>query len=30
MGHNSPFLGWELGGRVTHTLIDGKIVYTYG
>jgi len=29
-GHNSPFLGWELGGRVTHTLIDGKIVYTYG
>lgn len=29
MGHNSPFLGWELQGRVNYTLINGKIVYTY-
>jgi len=26
-GKNSPFIGWELKGRVTHTLLDGKIVY---
>ena len=26
-GHNSPFLGWELKGRVTHTLLGGKPVY---
>jgi dihydroorotase len=26
-GHNSPFLGWELKGRVTHTLCGGRIVY---
>lgn len=27
LGKNSPFLGWSLQGRVTHTLTDGKLVY---
>jgi len=26
-GVNSPFLGWEFEGRVTHTLFEGKVVY---
>ncbi len=26
-GKNSPFTGWELRGKVTHTLMDGRIVY---
>jgi dihydroorotase len=26
-GHNSPFLGWELRGRVTHTFVGGQLVY---
>ena len=26
-GQNSPFIGWELPGRVTHTLLEGQIVY---
>ncbi len=26
-GQNSPFLGWELLGQVTHTLLEGRIVY---
>lgn len=26
-GKNSPFLGWEMTGKVTHTLLDGKIIY---
>jgi dihydroorotase len=26
-GHNTPFLGWHLKGRVTHTLLGGKLVY---
>jgi len=26
-GHNSPFLGWEFKGRVTHTLLAGHIVF---
>jgi len=26
-GHNSPFLNWELKGKVTHTLLNGKITY---
>lgn len=28
-GHNSPFIGQTFQGRVTHTLINGKVVYTY-
>lgn len=28
LGHNSPFLGCELKGKVTYTLINGQIVYT--
>ena len=28
-GHNTPFLGWEFRGRVTHTLIGGKLVYQH-
>lgn len=27
-GSNTPFLNWQLRGRVKHTLIDGKIVHT--
>ena len=26
-GHNSPFFGWQLKGRVTWTLLAGKITY---
>ncbi len=26
-GQNTPFLGWELQGQVTHTLLEGRIVY---
>lgn len=26
-GQNTPFLGWELPGRVTHTLLEGRVVY---
>lgn len=26
-GKNCPFLGWELQGKVTHTIIDGRIVH---
>lgn len=27
-GHNTPFLGRELKGRATHTLLEGRVVYT--
>ena len=26
-GRNSPFLGWEFTGRVTHTLVGGEMVF---
>ena len=26
---NSPFHGWQVKGRVSHTLVMGKIVHTY-
>jgi dihydroorotase len=26
-GHNSPFVGRELQGRVSHTLLEGRLVY---
>ena len=26
-GRNTPFAGWELHGRVTHTLVAGHVVY---
>lgn len=26
-GHNSPFLGWQFQGRVSHTLLAGRVVY---
>lgn len=29
-GKNSPFIGWEFKGCVTHTLLDGKMVYQLG
>lgn len=29
-GHNTPFLGQELTGRVTHTLVGGRVVYEAG
>ena len=27
-GHNTPFTGWELKGRVTRTLLGGRVVYS--
>ena len=27
-GHNTPFMGWEMKGRVTHTLLAGTLVYS--
>jgi dihydroorotase len=27
-GKNSPFIGWNLQGRVKHTVIDGRLLYT--
>ncbi len=27
-GLNTPFMGWELKGRVTHTLLDGQVVHS--
>jgi dihydroorotase len=27
-GHNTPFQGWEFRGRVQHTLIGGRIIYS--
>ena len=27
VGHNTPFADWELQGKVSHTLLDGKIVF---
>jgi len=27
-GKNSPFEGWELKGKVTHTLLNGNVVFT--
>jgi dihydroorotase len=24
---NSPFAGWELRGRVTHTIVGGNVVH---
>jgi len=29
-GHNTPFMGRELKGRVTHTLLSGNMVYSLG
>ena len=26
-GHNTPFMGWEMHGRATHTLVDGHIKF---
>ncbi len=26
-GHNTPLLGWEMQGKVTHTLLGGQLVY---
>lgn len=27
-GRNTPFEGWEFKGKVTHTLLNGKVVFT--
>ena len=27
-GHNSPFKGWEMKGRASHTLLNGRVVYS--
>ena len=29
-GHNTPFLGWDLKGRVSWTLLGGQVVYRRG
>ena len=29
-GHNSPFWGWELRGKVRHTLLGGRVVHSNG
>lgn len=29
-GKNTPFAGWELAGKVSHTLLAGKLVYESG
>ncbi|MET0088268.1 MAG: dihydroorotase [Sedimenticola sp.] len=26
-GRNTPFIGWDLAGEVTHTLFEGRVVY---
>lgn len=26
-GKNTPFIGWEFAGRISHTLLQGRIVY---
>jgi len=28
-GKNSPFLGWEFDGKVTHTFLEGRLVYSH-
>jgi dihydroorotase len=27
-GQNTPFMGWEMKGRVIHTLLAGRLVYS--
>lgn len=27
-GRNTPFIGWEMQGRVRHTLVEGRLVYS--
>jgi dihydroorotase len=27
-GHNTPFMGWEMRGRVIHTLLAGRLVFS--
>lgn len=27
-GHNTPFLGWEMHGRATHTLVNGQLIFS--
>ena len=29
-GKNTPFLGYELAGKVHYTLVDGNVVYDAG
>ncbi|MDH3948741.1 MAG: dihydroorotase, partial [Gammaproteobacteria bacterium] len=29
-GKNTPFAGWELAGKVSHTLLEGRLVYESG
>ena len=26
-GKNTPFRGWDFTGSVTHTLVDGEVIY---
>jgi len=28
-GHNTPFLGYEFTGQVTHTLLEGRLTYSH-
>jgi dihydroorotase-like cyclic amidohydrolase len=27
-GRNTPFMGWEMQGRVIHTLLAGRLVHS--
>ena len=27
-GHNTPFMGWEMHGRATNTLVNGQLIFT--
>jgi len=27
-GHNTPFMGWEMHGRATSTLVNGQLIFT--
>jgi len=29
-GKNSPFIGWEFNGKVSHTIVGGRVVYANG
>ncbi len=28
LGRNTPFDGWELPGRATHTIVDGEVAWS--
>lgn len=30
LGKNTPFSGWKFKGRIQYTIVDGKLLYSYG